>query len=143
MKQVNWAWKEGVQFAFAEKFLLENDFFLTYDKNFSEQFGIFLVKPLYGLIDYIARHVKKPLAIFVFTIVAALCAMLVFYNIPALLMLGKLFPSKAVRCLLFIYVEANLFGMGCRAMGRFNNKTLIDLWKKGKLIPIFPGDSRF
>lgn len=140
MRQVNWAWKEGVRFAFAEKFLSQDDSFLTYDKSLSERFGTFFVKPLYKAIDYVARHISKPLAIFLFTILAAFCAMLVFYNIPAVLILGKIFPSKVIRCLLFIYVEVNLFGMGCRAMGRFNNKALIDLWKEGKLTPIFPGD---
>ena len=40
------------------------------------------------------------------------------------------------------YVEINFFAIGCRAVGRFNNRALIDLWKEGKLIPIFPGDKK-
>lgn len=57
--------------------------------------------------------------------------------------LGKLFPSKAVRFLFFIYIEVNFLGMGCRAIGRFNNQALTELWKDGKLAPVFPGDRNY
>jgi hypothetical protein len=87
-----------------------------------------------------SKHIRQPLAICLFTILATLFAALVFYNIPLFVILGKFFPSKMVRCLFFLYVELNFFAMGCRAFGRFNNKALIELWKKGRLLAIFPGD---
>jgi hypothetical protein len=140
--KMTWTWKEGFRFALAEKFLTQDDFFFTYTKNRAERFGTFCVKPLYRTVDYVSKHIQKPMAIFFFTTAAALCAILVFYNIPALTLLGRLFPSKFVRLLLFIYVEINLFSLGCLAVGRFNNKALVELWKEGKVIPIFPGDKQ-
>jgi hypothetical protein len=140
--KTSWTWKEGLKFALAENFLTQDESILTYTKNRAEYFGAFCVKPLYYTLDCVSKKIKKPMAIFLFTLLALFCVILIFYNIPALIFLGKLFPSKTVRFLLFIYVEISLFSLGCRAVGRFNNKALIQLWKEGKLIPIFPGDQK-
>jgi hypothetical protein len=136
----NWSWKEGVRFALATELLSEEKVALSYKMSSAEKLGSWFLRPLYRMIDLVAKKIQQPLAICLFTIVTALFAALVFYNIPAFVILGKLFPSKVVRCLLFLYVELNLFAMGCRAFGRFNNETLVELWKKGRLVALFPGD---
>jgi hypothetical protein len=137
--QVNWTWKESFRFALAGMLLSEED----YKKSSAERFGAFFLRAPYKVIDYVSRHIKKPFAILLFTILAALFAVVVFYKIPALIILGKVFPSRLVRFMFFVYVELIVFGMGCRAIGRFNNRDLIKLWKAGKLAAIFPGDKRY
>lgn len=136
----NWSWKEGVRFALAGELLSEEGIASVYKMSATERLGSQILKPLYRMIDFASKHIRQPFAICLFTILASLFAALVFYNIPAFIILGKLFPSKIVRCLLFLYVELNFFAMGCRAFGRFNNKTLVELWKRGRLVAVFPGD---
>ena len=140
--KIAWTWKESFQFAFATAFLSQDHSLFIYSKSLTEQFGAFFITPLYKSIGYVSKHIQKPIAIVLFTIAAALFAILVFYNISTITILGKLFPPKLVRCLLFMYVELNIFAMGCCAFGRFSNKSLIEFWKQGKLIPIFLGDQK-
>src|SRR5262249_46838942 len=102
--------------------------------------GSLYLTPLYKFIHWSSHYLRKPLAIILLTLLSSLCAIVVFYNIPAFIILGKIFPSKLLRALLFLYLETTLFSIGCRAFGRFNNKTLIALWKSNQLVPIFPGD---
>ena len=136
-----WSWKEGFLFAFAGELLSEKGS-LLHQMSPAEKWGSLFLKPLYRLIDGIAKHIRRPTAIILVTLGAALFSAVVFYNIPAFVVLGKIFPSKLLRCVLFLYVETSLFAIGSRAFGRFNNKRLITLWKSGKLIAIFPGDKR-
>ena len=136
----SWSWKEGVRFALAEELLSEAGIASTYKLSVAEKFGSHLLRPLYQMIALVSKHIRQPLAICLFTILAALFMTLVFYNIPAFVILGKLFPGKTVRFLLFFYVELNFFALGCRAFGRFNNKALVELWMKGQLVAVFPGD---
>jgi hypothetical protein len=136
----NWSWKEGFRFALATELFSEEGIDSPYKMSLAERFGSWLLSPLYRMIDLVAKKIQQPLVISLFTILTALFAALVFYNIPAFVILGKLFPSKVVRCLLFLYVELNFFAMGCRTFGRFNNKILVELWKKGRLEALFPGD---
>ena len=136
-----WSWKEGLQFALATELLTEEGVASSYKLNVAEKFGSLILKPLYRAIALVSKHIRKPLAICLCTTLAALIAALVFYNIPAFVILGKLFPSKAVRFLLFLYVELNFFAMGCCAYGRFNNKVLVELWKMGRLVAVFPGNT--
>src|ERR1700733_1602530 len=114
----NWSWKEGFRFAFAGELLSEEGLTSTYRMSIGEKFGTQLIRPLYKMVDLVSKNIREPLAICFITIIAALIAALVFYNIPAFVILGKLFPSNLVRFLLFLYFELNLFGMGCRAFGR-------------------------
>jgi hypothetical protein len=138
----HWSWKEGFQFVLGEELISKEELASTYKMNPTEKFGSQLLRPLFRTINLISKHIREPLAICLFTMLAALFSLLVFYNIPAFVILGNLFSFKAVRCLLFLYVELNLFAMGCRAFGRFNNKTLVELWKGGRLVAIFPGDNK-
>lgn len=138
----DWSWKEGFRFALAEELISEEDPTSTYKMSAIEKFGSHILSPLFRTIDFISKHIRQPLAICLFTMLAAFFSLLVFYNIPAFVILGKLFPSKVVRCLVFFYVELNFFAMGCRALGRFNNKMLVELWKRGRLVAIFPGDCK-
>lgn len=108
--------------------------------NPSEKLGLQILKPLYRLIEFISKNIKIPLAICLCTLLAILIIGFVFYSIPVFVIFGKLFPVWLVRFLFFIYVELNLFAMGCMAFGRFNNKALVDLWKNGRLIAVLPGD---
>lgn len=135
----NWSWKEGLRFAFAKEFLLEEGT-PTYKMNIQERIGTQLLRPLYRILELVSKNIRQPLAICFFTFLAALTAIIIFYNIPALVILGKLIPFNLVRFLLFLCVELNLFAIGCRAFGRFNNVTLVNLWKKGQLQAVFPGD---
>ncbi len=137
-----WSWREGFFFAFAGKLLSEKDEAVSYEMSVSEKFGSQVLKPLYRIIEFVSKSIKQPLAICLFTVLAALIAALVFYNIPAIIILGKLIPVQLIRALLFIYMEVNIFAMGCRAFGRFNNKGLVALWKQGHLVAVFPGDYR-
>ena len=138
----NWAWKEGIQFAFAVELLSEKGTTIHYKMSFAEKFGSRLLRPLYRMTELVSKNIKRPLAICLFTIAAALIAALIFYNIPIFIILGKLFPTQLIRGLLFFYVELNILAMGCRAFGRFNNKALVDLWKKGQIVAVLPGDSK-
>lgn len=136
----NWSWKEGVVFAFAGKLLSAEDVNNTYEVSFVEKLGSQILKPLYKIIELISKNIGFPLAICLFTILAALILVLVFYNIPVFIIFGKIFPTYVLRFFLFFYVELNLFAIGCRAFGRFNNKALVDLWKKGRLLAVMPGE---
>lgn len=102
----SWSWKEGFRFAFAEALLLDGVSASAYKMSLVEKFGTQLLKPLYRAIDLVSKNIREPLAICLFTILAALIAALVFYNIPAFVILGKLFPSKLVRFLLFFLLRA-------------------------------------
>lgn len=136
--KVSWTWREGVRFALAKELLSSEGG--SYEMNLVERLGSLWLRPLYKLVGYVSKHIRKPAAISLFTVVAALLVVVVFYNIPALVILGKLFPSKTVRFLFFFYIEANILAMGCCAFGRFHNHILVALWKEGKLVPVFPGD---
>jgi uncharacterized membrane protein len=92
------------------------------------------------MIELISKNIKLPLAICLFTILVAIILSIVFYSIPALVILGKIFPIWLIRMVLFLYVELNLLAMGCRAFGRFNNRYLVKLWKNGQLIALMSGD---
>ncbi len=138
--RIHWSWREGFRFALAGELLSKEG--LSYTMSPAEKLGSSFLKPLYKVIDFVSKHIRRPLAIILFTIAASLLAFVVFYNIPALVILGRIFPSKYIRFLFFLYTEANLLAMGACAFGRFNNSTLIALWKSGKLEPIFPGDKR-
>jgi hypothetical protein len=138
----NWSWKEGFRFALAEQFIAKEGYTSTYKMSAVEKFGSQFLGPLYKIITLLSKHIRKPLAICLATMLAALFTALVFYNVPAFVILGKLFPSKIVRYVIFLYIELNIFAMGCRAFGRFNNKALIKLWKKGQLMAILPGDQK-
>lgn len=135
-----WSWREGFRFALARELLSDDKLAVTYEMNRAEKFGSRFLKPLNQLINFLSKNIRLPLAIVFFTLMAALFAVIVFYNIPAFEILGRLFPSNLVRGLLFFYVEMNIFAMGCRAFGRFNNSVLVEQWKSGHLVPVFPGD---
>lgn len=136
----NWSCKELIAFAFAGKLLSVTGVENAYEMSFGERLGSKILKPLYRMVELISKNIKLPLAICLFTILAACILGLVFYSIPAFMFFGKIFPAWLIRLSLFFYVELNLLAMGCRAFSRFNNKTLVDLWKKGELIALFPGD---
>jgi hypothetical protein len=138
--RIRWSWKEGFRFALARALLSKEG--LSYKMSPAEKIGSLFLKPLYRVIEFVSKHIRRPLAIILFTIAASLLAFVVFYNIPALVILGKIFPSKMARFVFFLYAEANLLAMGFCAFGRFNNSALVALWKNGKLEPVFPGDKR-
>jgi hypothetical protein len=140
--KVRWTWKEGFRFALAGEFRTKSNFGLDYKMSRAEKLGSLFLRPLYKSIDWVSNYIRKPFVIILITLLAALITILIFYNIPAFFILGKIFPPKLIRFLLFFYLELQLFGMGCLALGRFNNQVLIDLWKKDQLVPIFPGDSQ-
>ncbi len=136
----SWSWKEGFFFVFAGKLISAEGIDKAYEISFGEKLGTQILKPLYRMIEFISKNIRLPLAISLFTMLTALILSLVFYNIPALVIFGKLFPGWLVRFVLFFYVELNLFAIGCRAFGRFNNKLLVGLWKNGQLVAVMPGD---
>lgn len=135
-----WSWKDGFIFAFAGKLLSVKGTENAYEISFIEKLGSQILKPLYRIIELISKNIRLPLAICLFTIISALILGLVFYSIPVFVFFGKLFPAWLVRFFLFFYFELNLFAIGCRAFGRFNNKVLVGLWKNGQLVAVMPGD---
>jgi|JI9StandDraft_2_1071091.scaffolds.fasta_scaffold45158_3 hypothetical protein len=135
-----WSWKEGFTFALAAKLLPAHGVDVTYKKTFAEKVGSQILRPLHRAIGFVSRNIKKPVAICLFTMVAALIIGVVFYRIPAFIILGRLFPTQLVRALFFLYAELNLLAMGMQAFGRFNNEGLIAIWKSKRLIAFMPGD---
>jgi|SRR5579862_213317 len=135
--RIKWTWKEGFQFAFAREFILKGGKVFLYEMSVVEKFGSFFLQPIYKILGQVSKYIRKPLAVCIFTLFAAFLSLLVFYNFPALLILGKLLPYQTVRYLLFLYTECIFFCIGCRALGRFNNKTLVDLWKRNELSSAF------
>lgn len=133
-----WSWKEGFRFALCWK--LEAKEGALPINNRPEVLGAWLIEPLYKILDQIARHLRKPLTVVLFALFASLILGVAFYNIPAFTVLGKIVPVKMIRFLLFIYIEATFFGLGCRAFGRFHNRSLVELWKRGELVLLFPGE---
>ncbi len=133
-------WKEGFQFALARGFRTKEGLPASYPMSIGEKFGSIFLTPLYKTFEQISKYIRKPIAISLFTLIAALLAVVVFYNFPAFVILGKLFPYQTVRFILFLYIESILLCIGCRALGRFNNSVLIELWREDKLIPILPGE---
>jgi hypothetical protein len=136
----NWSWKGGLIFAFARQLLPAQEIDLKYVIHYAERLGSQILRPLYRVIEFTSKNIRMPLAICLITLLAALMVGFAFYNIPAFTILGKLFPIGWVRFAFFIYAELNLFGLGCVAFGRFNNKHLVNLWKSGRLIAVMPGD---
>jgi len=135
-----WSWREGFRFAFAAKFVSREGVPYAYPKGKLEAFGTAILRHLYMLIDWLSRHLQRFHVILLVTAVAAVTALFIFYNIPAFLFLGKLFPPQWIRFFFFIYCECLLAAAGCRAFGRFQNQKLVNEWKSGKLIAAFPGD---
>lgn len=135
-----WTWKEGFRFALAAEFRLKDEGSFGYKMSSIEKIGTLYLKPLYRSFHWISSHIRKPSIIIFATLLVAFLVALTFYNLPTFVLLGKLFPSKWVRFLFFLYIETTLLSLGCRAIGRFSNTLLVDLWKKGQLVPIFPGD---
>lgn len=136
----SWSWKEAVVFAVAGRLLSVTGAENAYEMSFGEKLGSRILKPLYRLIELVSKKIKLPLAISLFTILAAFILLFVFYNIPAFIFFGKVFPTWLIRPALFFYVELNLLAMGCKAFGRFNNRILVEQWKRGQLIALMPGD---
>jgi hypothetical protein len=136
----HWSWKEGFRFALCWKMRAEKPAISLPTANKAELFGSWIVEPLYHSLDRIAHHIKKPFIVILFILGAALVTTIAFYNIPAFIFLGKILPGKVLRLTLFLVIEWIIFGMGCKAFGRFHNPALIELWKKGTLAPRFPGD---
>ncbi len=133
-----WSWKEGFRFALCWKFQQKVPH-ESLPMHWLEASGYWIVKPIYQILDRVARGLRKPLVIVLFTLsIACFCA-IAFYNIPIWLFLGKVFPAKLVRFLTFLYTELLCLGAGIRAFGRFHNASLVKLWKQDRLIPIFPG----
>ena len=132
----SWSWKEGFRFALCWK-LLANE---PISSNRLEIFGSWIIEPLYKILDLISRHLRSSLTIVLFTLITAFILGIVFYNIPAFIFLGKIFPAKVVRFFLFVLIELLFLGMGCKAFGRFHNQTLVALWNQGKLTTLFPGE---
>lgn len=134
----SWSWKEGFRFALCWKLEAKEGF--TPLNNKMEILGSWIIEPFYKMLDCASRHLKKPLTIVLLTLFSSLIIGIAFYNIPAFKFLGKVVPVKVFRFLIFIYIECIFFGMGCRAFGRFQNRSLVELWKKEKLAALFPGD---
>ncbi len=127
---IQWTWKEALRFALAKGFYSKDHLHVSYDISQSEKIASWYLRPLEAVLHWISSHIRKPWIIVALTLLVALSAVLVFYNVPVLLALGRIFPSQLVRFVLFFYVETNLLSMGCRAFSRFNNAALVDLWKK-------------
>src|SRR5580700_11479467 len=111
--KIKWTWKEGFRFAFASEFRLKDGSVFFYKMSSAEKLGSFFLKPLYKMLAQISKYIRNPLVICIFTIFAAFLSLLIFYNFPALLILGKLFPYQAVRYLLFLYIESIFLCIGC------------------------------
>lgn len=90
----SWSWKEGFRFALAGELLSEAGVAPTYKLNIAEKFGSHILKPAYKMIAVASKHIRQPLAICLFTILAALFIALVFYNIPAFAILGNFSPVR-------------------------------------------------
>lgn len=135
-----WSWREGFRFAFAGKFLLENGALYSYPKGTLEAWGTAILGPLYKTIDWLSKRLQRFHVILLLTLVAAVAALFIFYNIPAFLFLAKIFPPQWIRFFVFLYCECLIAAAGCRAFSRFQNKELIDAWKSGKINAAFPGD---
>ncbi len=136
----SWSWKEGVRFALSWNFRTKEEFPNPLPINKMERVGSWIINPLYKILDYVSRRLRRPFTVIFFTCFIGLILGVVFYNIPAFIFLGKIVPTKLLRFSLFIYIELVLLGMGCKAFGRFHNPSLVTSWKKGKLIPVFPGE---
>jgi hypothetical protein len=134
--------KDGFRFALATKLLMQDGSTYVYQKNRIELIGSIVLKPLNGLIDLVSRQIRKRHMIALVTLFAGVVALVVFYNIPAIKLLGILFNPQKIRFLLFCFIELNIFAAGCNAFGRFGNRDLIEAWQSGKLIAIYPGDKR-
>jgi len=130
--KISWTWREALTFALSPKLgshsASEVQRF-SYKMNAAEKYSSLVLKHFYKVIGSVRKKIRQPVAIALFTLGAAILSLLVFYNFPVVLILGKM-PYQAMRTLLFLYVEALLFCIGCCALGRFNNPTLIHLWKK-------------
>ncbi|MBS0585672.1 MAG: hypothetical protein JSR76_05160 [Verrucomicrobia bacterium] len=135
-----WSWKEGFTFALAAQLLPAHGVDVACKKTLGEKVGSQILRPLHRVIAFVSRNIKKPVAICLFTMVAALIIGVVFYRIPAFIILGRLFPTQLVRALFFFYAELNLLAMGMQAFGRFSNEGLIAMWKSNRLIVFMPGD---
>lgn len=142
-KEVVWRWKEGLRFALADHFRRADLSSLTYKKTGLESFGSFWVDPVYKIIGWVAVQLRKPVLIIFITLSAALFSIFIFYNVAVFAVLGKFFPTTAFRFLTFLYFELIGIGLGCRAFGRFSNLDLVDLWKRGEVIALFPGSRHF
>lgn len=136
----SWSWKEGVRFALCWKFVRDSDLASLPLQNSFEALGSWIVQPLYKTLDYVSHQLRRPLTVVLFTLFTSLVLGIAFYNIPAFKLLGKIVPVQAIRFSLFVYIELIFFGLGCKAFGRFHNQLLVQLWKKGKLTPLFPGE---
>src|ERR1700722_17091659 len=108
----SWSWKEGLVFAFAKKLLSIDGVEPSYEMSIGEKFGLQILNPLYRIIEFISKNIRIPLAICLFTMLAALILGFAFYSIPAFVLFGKLIPIWLLRLVLFIYVQMNLLAMG-------------------------------
>ena len=140
MESPSWSWKEGFRFALCWK--LESEGEDVPLNNRMEILGAWMVEPLYKMLDFGSRHLRKPLTVVLATLLTSVILGVAFYNVPAFTILGKIVPVRAIRFLLFLYIESVFFSLGCRAFGRFHNRSLVELWKRGKLVPLFPGEKR-
>jgi hypothetical protein len=132
------SWAQSVRFALARNFQAKpGSPFISYEANRIEKISALLLHPLYFLLNFVGKYIKQPIAILLFTVIACLLAIVVFYDFKSLMILGRLFPYQTCRFLLFAYIEIIWFSMGCRALGRFSNKPLIALWKSHQLQAFF------
>jgi hypothetical protein len=104
-----WSWKEGLIFAFAKRLLSTKETDLSYALSFAERLGSQILKPLYSLIEFASKNIRMPLAICLFTLLAALMIGFAFYNIPVFTLFGKVFPTRFIRLIFFLYLDFATF----------------------------------
>ncbi len=135
--KLRWTWKEGFRFALAWELRFKRGQNPSYPMNSIEKWSCWYLKPLYQALDWASKRLRRPMMIVLLTFFTALIVSIAFYNIPAFIFLGKIFPAKLIRLFFFIYIETVILGMGCRALGRFQNTALMSLWEKNELEPFF------
>lgn len=140
--RLRWSWKEGFLFALAWTFRFKDEG-LTHPMYKIEGWGTWYLHPLYKMLHWAFLHIRKPFVIILVTFIALIAVAIAFYDIPALIVLEKIFPPKLIRFIFFLYVETVLLSMGWVSFSRFQNLELMRLWKSGRLAPIFPGDREY
>lgn len=140
------SWSNYFSFSLAKDFVEKESLSpLSIEKNFLENIGHFVSRPVLNPINFLLREIKNPLVILFITILLIGASTLVFYPVHCMTMvitflpfLGQIQPWM-VKFFLFISLQTTILAIGVKALGRMFNKKLLDAWRSQKIIAVHIG----
>lgn len=133
-------------FAIAKDFSHPNGQPFAWRKNRSEEIGHVMRMGIGSLANTFFTHIKNPTSIVAMTALGSLAVTMAFYPETTLNFIATVCPialkieAWMIRAALYILCQTTVLGLCIRTLGRLDNPELVNNWKAGNLVPVYPGD---